>query len=120
MSYDEGVARINPATPCLLIDETIKHEWMHLQQARVYDGRDGAHERYGGHGGAERVADCGAWLLGSDVTPCIDPVWEFNYIGPCDLLDVLKAVWLIARPVTDGQAKQPAEENRTKETSNGR
>ncbi|MPZ00051.1 MAG: hypothetical protein GEU97_19080 [Actinophytocola sp.] len=97
VTYSEQIARIGPTTPCLLLDETIQHEWMHLQQARMYDGE--VHERYGGRDGAEVVADCGAWMLGSRVTPYIDPVWHQGYVGPCTPADVMEAWWLIARPL---------------------
>lgn len=94
VSYSEQVARIDPATPCTLLPDLIAHEWLHLMQARIYAD---VHARYDGDD-AERVADCGAKLLGSRATPYIDSEWSYPaYVGPCHSIDMAEAIGLIVR-----------------------
>lgn len=56
-----GMAAVNAATPCWDVSTTIRHEWMHLQQARAYGPRIAAAS--GGTRRMEMIADCGAMLL---------------------------------------------------------
>lgn len=65
---DAGQSYVNPATPCEQVADTVRHEWMHLQQARAHGGAAGAYRAYPGER-LEIVADCGSWLLGSNYTP---------------------------------------------------
>lgn len=61
-TYAEGYVEISPRTPCWLVDDVVRHEWMHLQMIAMPG--DQPHD--------ELVADCGARLLGADYTPYLD------------------------------------------------
>lgn len=61
-AYAEGYVEISPRAPCWLVDDVVRHEWMHLQM--IATPGDQPHD--------ELVADCGARLLGADYTPYLD------------------------------------------------
>lgn len=65
--HEDGSAAVNPATPCRLVADVVRHEWMHLQQWRMYGPDFGAVML--GKRRLELVADCGSMLLGSKYTP---------------------------------------------------
>ncbi|GAA5111357.1 hypothetical protein [Haloechinothrix salitolerans] len=96
--FDERLALINPTTPCRFVADTVRHEWMHLQQARAYGDADGVRDRYGTRDHTERVADCGARILGSTTTPYVDADFAHTamYVGPCRPTDIREARHLIA------------------------
>jgi len=66
---DQGRAEIDPAVDCVDLSSLVTHEWVHLQQARVYGSQQAATEFYGDAERLEVAADCGAWLLGAAYTP---------------------------------------------------
>ncbi len=66
---DQGRAEIDPDVDCVDLSSLVTHEWVHLQQARMYGSQQAATEFYGGAEQLEIAADCGAWLLGAAYTP---------------------------------------------------
>ncbi|WP_007025174.1 hypothetical protein [Saccharomonospora iraqiensis] len=60
------------AIDCDEVRDVVLHEWIHLQQARTHNTWDAVQAAYGGQQQAEIVADCGARLLGSELTPYLD------------------------------------------------
>lgn len=93
--FDQGYARIHPEMPCEHVADTVRHEWLHLQQVRLYGDRDAVYARYGSRPHFERVASCGALLLGSRRLSYLDPEHPMHS-GPCSLLDIFEAVKLIS------------------------
>ncbi len=69
---DELTVRVNRDMPCWTVSSIVNHEWMHLQQARVYGGNDLVVARYGSPDMLEVVADCGSLLLGSTYVPYVE------------------------------------------------
>jgi hypothetical protein len=68
IDLDSGRGYVNTATPCELVGDVVRHEWMHLQQLRMHGGSwEAAAQYYGSY--VELVADCGSMLLGSAYTP---------------------------------------------------
>lgn len=66
---DQRRAEIDPDVDCVDLSSLVTHEWVHLQQARLYGSQQAATEFYGGSEWLEVAADCGAWLLGATYTP---------------------------------------------------
>jgi hypothetical protein len=66
---DQGRAEIDPDVACVDLSSLVKHEWVHLQQARMYGGQHAAVEFYGSYEQLEIAADCGARMLGATYTP---------------------------------------------------
>lgn len=69
---DARTVIIDPDLPCRYLETVVHHEWMHLQQARVYGGTQQADAHYGTRDELELIADCGALLLGARYSPAID------------------------------------------------
>jgi hypothetical protein len=69
-----GVVYIAPRTPASRVLDVVRHEWVHVQQGRVYGGMAPARDALAPWGGIELVADCGAKALGARWT---------NYIKRC-------------------------------------
>lgn len=80
--------QISSEVPCDLVSTVVSHEWMHLQQERRYPGRAG--EAYGAKG-LERIADCGAQLMGGHYAPYLEKI----YPGPCSEYELQSARSLI-------------------------
>lgn len=95
--FDEGIARIDPTTPCRFVADTVRHEWLHVLQAQRYGDKAGVYERYGDKATFEKVAECGARMLGSATTPRIDDDYADTplYVGPCTDADMGEARELI-------------------------
>lgn len=75
--------------PCRHVASAVNHEWMHLQQARMY-GATAAERFYrAAPGWMERVADCGSALLGSSWVPYLRE-------SPCSVQAIRAAEYLIA------------------------
>lgn len=66
---DQGRVEIDPAVDCADLPSIVIHEWVHLQQARVYGSQHAAVTHYGSVELLEVAADCGALLLGATYTP---------------------------------------------------
>jgi hypothetical protein len=67
----------NPEVPCDRVSSIVRHEWMHLQQARHYGSYDAMLTAYAGDASLiELVADCGSQLLGSIYLPYLSQGWE--------------------------------------------
>lgn len=72
VDLDEQWAYVDRHVPCHLVASVVRHEWMHLQQARKLGGTDATYGAYDWDAGRlELVADCGALLLGSTYTPYV-------------------------------------------------
>lgn len=71
---DQRRAEVDPDVWCGDLPSVMTHEWMHLQQVRVYGSYQAAVVYYGGAEGMELAADCGARLLGATYTPYLDAV----------------------------------------------
>lgn len=69
---DSRTVTINPIQPCEHVADTVRHEWMHLQQGLRYGGWDETMTAMGSRERAELAADCGAMLLGADYLPYLD------------------------------------------------
>ena len=76
--------------PCTWLPSVVTHEWMHLQQGRMFGGKQATYAAYGGAARLELVADCGSMLLGSEHTPYIDKT-----AGGCSASDLAAARDLI-------------------------
>jgi len=63
-----GVVYVAPRTPANRLLDVVRHEWVHVQQGRVYGGIAKAKSALASVGGIEVVADCGAKLLGAGWT----------------------------------------------------
>ncbi|HEU5470465.1 MAG TPA: hypothetical protein VFV67_07415 [Actinophytocola sp.] len=63
-----GVVYIAPRTPATRILDVVRHEWVHVQQGRIYGGIDAARAGLAHVGGIEIIADCGAKALGAKWT----------------------------------------------------
>lgn len=72
-SYPRGWAAVDPDVACHLVDDVVRHEWMHLQMI----------EQPGDQPQDELVADCGSWLLGSSYTPYRDDMRRTLGVDPC-------------------------------------
>lgn len=92
--FSEGYARLHPGMPCTSVADTVRHEWMHLQQVRHHGDRDAVYAHYGERKHFERVAACGQILLGSDDASYLDPEHPL-YSGPCTDADIDEAWTLI-------------------------
>lgn len=79
---------ISSETPCDMVSTVVSHEWMHLQQERRYPGH--ANEAYGPKA-LERIADCGAQLMGGHYAPYLEKVFP----GPCSEYELESARTLI-------------------------
>ncbi|MQA62289.1 MAG: hypothetical protein GEU86_12485 [Actinophytocola sp.] len=90
----DGLVVISPQAPCEMVADIARHEWMHLQQRRHHDSPKAY---YGGQERVELIADCGSMLLGSTVTPYLDPE-RHAYIGQCQPGDYAEARRLIDWP----------------------
>lgn len=64
-------AEVDPDVECRDVSSVVKHEWVHLQQARLYGSHQAALDAYQDPSGdvLEFVADCTAWRLGATYTP---------------------------------------------------
>lgn len=71
---DTGEVDIAPRTPCVRVRDIVLHEWIHVQQGRVYGSLSAAEAALARFGGVEVVADCGAKQLGA--------TW-FSYTSRC-------------------------------------
>lgn len=83
-------ATVNPNAKCAWVSSIVRHEYAHLQQFRMYGS--GTREHYGSN--LERVADCASKLMGSRVTPYLDPDHP-AYTGPCTVGDYQHAQRII-------------------------
>lgn len=92
-AYTTGMAAVDPEIGCEYVASVVYHEWMHLQQLRVYGDDFGRTEL--GTSRMEIVADCGAWLLGSTYTPYRQELLNEHGIG-CTGVDLADARELIA------------------------
>lgn len=95
VTFDAELVRIHPATPCSIVEDIARHEWVHLQQARFYGGQAGVYERYGDRPNFERVAACTTLLMGVERDWYLTPDRPL-YSGPCTLADILEAVVLLS------------------------
>jgi hypothetical protein len=68
---DTDTVTLNAAMPCEVVADTVRHEWVHLQQGRLYGGWEETKTAMGSHERAELAADCGSMLLGSDYLPYV-------------------------------------------------
>ena len=85
---DQGRAEVDPDVDCRDVSSLVKHEWVHLQQARVYGSQLAATAFYGSSEQLEVAADCGALRLGAEYTP---------YLGqPCSEGLSRNAAFLVA------------------------
>ena len=66
-----GVVYVSPHTPANRLLDVVRHEWVHVQQGRVYGGFAQADKALAPLGGIEVVADCGARTLGAGWTKYI-------------------------------------------------
>lgn len=87
---DALTAAIDPRVKCDVVSSVVKHEWIHLQQGRVY-GADGATAFYGTHDRLEMAADCGARILGAVYAPYL------TYVSRCPEGLQRNARYLISR-----------------------
>ncbi len=64
-------AEIDPDVDCSDVSSVVKHEWAHLQQARLYGSHQAVLNAYQDPSGAvmEFAADCTAWRLGATYQP---------------------------------------------------
>ncbi|MFL6141452.1 MAG: hypothetical protein ACJ72N_06220 [Labedaea sp.] len=82
-----GIVYIAPRTPAGRVLDVVRHEWVHVQQGRVYGGIAQARTALAPWGGVEIVADCGAKALGATWT---------NYIKRCSPAQTAAARNIIA------------------------
>jgi hypothetical protein len=68
---DTDTATLNAAMPCEIVADTVRHEWVHLQQGRLYGSWEETKTAMGSHERAELAADCGSMLLGSVYLPYV-------------------------------------------------
>jgi hypothetical protein len=73
--------------PCSLVDTAVDHELIHVWQGNKFPDVIGAY----GDMSVERVADCGAMLLGATWTPYIDADGR-----GCDAAELIEARSLVA------------------------
>lgn len=95
-----GMAAVNPDIPCWDVATTVRHEWMHLQEARHYGEQ--AEAVLGSRERIELVADCGAMMLADGHTnssfyPYVRASIQNRGVG-CLPADLQVAAALIAVP----------------------
>lgn len=73
---DQAHAEVDPDVACVDVSSIVKHEWVHLQQVRVYGSYPAVMAYYGSIDRMELAADCGARLLGATYTTYLDRVGD--------------------------------------------
>jgi hypothetical protein len=68
---DTDTVTLNAAMPCEVVADTVRHEWVHLQQGHLYGSWEETKAAMGSHERAELAADCGSMLLGSTYLPYV-------------------------------------------------
>jgi hypothetical protein len=81
-AFPDGTVVVNPDVPCDSVSSVVRHEWMHLQQIRMYGTDLGSMAL--GRNRVEIVADCGSMLLGSTNTPYVRDQLDAHGVGCTD------------------------------------
>lgn len=87
-TYPAGYVEVSPRTPCRMVPDVVRHEWMHLQM--LHAPRPEPRRE-------ELVAGCGSLLLGSDATPAVDRARQRGVDRPCSGVVRRLALRLIRR-----------------------